>query len=340
MNASKIMKALLKHRAQRLGTDSDQTNTSIFNLKSTAKLEPSSDIAGELMANRFAHAASMALAPQECTQLQAFLEDRPRAMSPRSQEHFHNEVDNKIRDFFATEIAVSNWDEDRLCIPSGKEDAELLIVLHCQTRDIAHPVGPFWDPTTFSIQTLAVKGYSTDFLSGFDWHWRAEETCVGRGRCSAAKWPQNLKCLHDDFSSSILNLLPSRFALVGGKCAKIHVRKSIDSSTAAQRRSFSVLVNSAPGLNLEFDLILVDEKVNRIITYVNHPPAIYFENPNSLGLSSIQLEAASNFILWLLGKPHDPTIIFGNLVWLLVQKVTVCKRHNCHAEQVIMPIIV
>ena len=88
-------------------------------------------------------------------------------------------------------------------------------------------------------------------------------------------------------------------------CAEIHSY----SSTAAQRRSFSVLVNSAPGLNLKFDLILVDEKVNRIITYVNHPSAIYFENPNSLGLSSIQLEAASNFILWLLGKPHDPTII-------------------------------
>jgi len=69
MDASKIMKALLKHHVLRLGTDSEQTNTSIFNLKSTAKLEPSSDIGSELMANRFAHAASMALAPQKCTQL-------------------------------------------------------------------------------------------------------------------------------------------------------------------------------------------------------------------------------------------------------------------------------
>lgn len=296
MDASKILKALLKHHVQRLGTDFDQTNTSMVNLKSTAKLEPSSDITGELMANRFAHAASMALAPQECTQLQAFLEDCPRAVSPRSQEQFHNEIDNKIREFFATEIAVSSWDEDRLCTPSGKEDAELLIVLHCQTKDIAHPVGPFWDPTTFSIQNLAVKGYSTDFLYGFDWHWRAEETCVGRGRCSAAKWPQSLKCLHDDF-------------------------KSIDSSTAAQRRSFSVLVNSTLGLNLEFDLILVDEKVNRIVTYVNHPSAIYFENPNGLGLSSIQLEAAPNFILWLLGKPHDPTIIQRRNVGISFSKI-------------------
>jgi hypothetical protein len=92
MGASKILKALLKHHVQRLGTVSDPTNTSIVNLKSTAKLELSSDIAGELMANRFAHAASMALAPQECTQLQAFLEDCPRAMSPRSQEQFHNEL--------------------------------------------------------------------------------------------------------------------------------------------------------------------------------------------------------------------------------------------------------
>jgi len=101
-------------------------------------------------------------------------------MSPRSQEQFHNEIDNRIREFFATEIAVSNWNEDRLCTPSGKEDAELLIVLHCQIKDNIHPVGPFWDPTTFSIHTLAVKAYSPDSLYGFDWHWRAEETGVCR----------------------------------------------------------------------------------------------------------------------------------------------------------------
>lgn len=82
-----------------------------------------------------------------------------------------------------------------------------------------------------------------------------------------------------------------------------------------------MLVNSALGLNLEFDLILVDEKVNRIITYVNHPSAIYFENPNGLGLSSIQLEAAPNFILWLLGKPHDPTIIQRRNVGISFSKI-------------------
>lgn len=105
----------------------DQTDISIFNLESIVKLESSSEIAGELMANRLARAASVALAPQEYTQLQTFLEARPRAMSPRSQEQFYNEIDNKIRDFFATEIAVSNWDEDRLCLSSGKQDTKLLI---------------------------------------------------------------------------------------------------------------------------------------------------------------------------------------------------------------------
>jgi len=256
MDASKISKALLKHHVQRLGADFDQTNTSIVNLKSTAKLEPSSDITGELMANRFAHAASMALAPQECTQLQAFLEDCPRAVSPRSQEQFHNEIDNKIREFFATEIAVSSWDEDRLCTPSGKEDAELLIVLHCQTKDIAHPVGPFWDPTTFSIQNLAVKGYSTHFLYGFDWHWRAEEICVGRGRCSAAKMASKLemstrRLLFFTLEFAAFSLCLGWWRMRQNTCAEIH--RFFDSSTKTKLLRVGKLSSRIePGVRFDF----------------------------------------------------------------------------------------
>jgi hypothetical protein len=77
--------------------------------------------------------------------------------------------------------------------PSGEEDAELVVIRHCQTRNGALPVGAFWDTTAFTIQTLAAKGYSTDFLYGYDWHWRAEEICISRGNRSAAKWPQAVK---------------------------------------------------------------------------------------------------------------------------------------------------
>jgi hypothetical protein len=84
------------------------------------------------------------------------------------------------------------------------------------------------------VQTLAAKGYSTDFLYGYDWHWRAEETFIGRGNCSAAKWPQAVKRLHGGLSSSLFTMLPSRFALAGGVCAREHVRKFLDSSPTAQ----------------------------------------------------------------------------------------------------------
>jgi hypothetical protein len=46
--------------------------------------------------------------------------------------------------------------------------------------------------------------------------------------------------------------------------------------------------------------------LRRIIIYAHHPSATYFEDPNGLQQTSLQLDTASNFILWLLGKPHDP----------------------------------
>jgi hypothetical protein len=70
-----------------------------------------------------------------------------------------------------------------------------------------------------------------------------------------------------------------------------------------------VPINPVAGLNVEFDLIFEDKGLSCIITYVYHPSAVYFENPNGPRSCSVQIEAASSFILWLLGKPHDPIAI-------------------------------
>src|SRR5271156_4518767 len=51
----------------------------------------------------------------------------------------------------------------------------------------------------------------------------------------------------------------------------------------------------AAGLNVEFDLIFEDKGLSRIITYVYHPSAVYFENPNGPRSCSVQIEAASSF---------------------------------------------
>jgi hypothetical protein len=70
-----------------------------------------------------------------------------------------------------------------------------------------------------------------------------------------------------------------------------------------------VPINPTAGLDVEFDLIFEDKGLSCIITYIYHPSAVYLENPNGSRLCSVQIEATSNFILWLLGKPHDPTAI-------------------------------
>ena len=76
--------------------------------------------------------------------------------------------------------------------------------------------------------------------------------CIGRGNCSAVKWPLAVKRLRDGLSFSLFAMLPSRFALVAGACAREHVRKFLDSSSAAQRHSLSVPINPTAGLNVEF----------------------------------------------------------------------------------------
>src|SRR5436309_9902515 len=82
---------------------------------------------------------------------------------------------------------------------------------------------------------------------------------------------------------------------LGWRCLRPGTRSKIsDSSSAAQKHSLSVPLNPAAGLNVEFDLIFEDKGLSRIITYVYHPSAVYFENPNR---PRSCFEAASNFIL-------------------------------------------
>lgn len=99
------------------------------------------------------------------------------------------------------------------------------------------------------------------------------------------------------------------FCTVGGKCARQHVQKYLDSSSAIQRRSISGAVISAAGVNVEFDLTFEDERLNRIITYIYHPSVGYFEKPIELRSCFISIGTASKFLLWPLGKSHNALAI-------------------------------
>lgn len=310
MDASTIQEALVQHHNDRASGDiEDSLISSAGKTLAGPQSHSFSDVSGSYMATRFAYAASKVLSPQEYDQLLSFLQKNPDSLSTDRQEQLHMKIDTMLQNFYMNEISTSGWVRNRLCAPSGKEDAELVIVLHCQTRNGSSPAAAFWDTKTFTIRTLASKGYRTDFLYGFDWHWQAEETCIGRGHCSAAKWPPDVKILHDSMSASLFTTLPSRFALVGGDCARRHVRKVLDSSSTMERRSLSVPIDSASGMDVEFDFVFEHGGMRRIITYIFHPSTIYFEDPGGARSCSVQIEAASNFILWLLGKPHDPIAV-------------------------------
>lgn len=309
MDASRILEALMQHHTARSSYLADRFAPSTKSFLNNDQGISCSDVSGEYMATLFAHAASKELEYQESCELLTFLLKKPVSLSSTQHKQLIGEIDRRLHDFYAAETSISGQDKSRLCVPSGKEDAELMIILHCQTKGLLLPTGNFWDMTSFTIQLLASKGYSTKFLYGYDWHWRAEETCIGRGKCSASKWPQALKNLHDRFSFSLFTILPSRFALIGGICAREHIRRILNSSAAVIRRTLSLSIDLTTGLQVECDLIFQNKTLIRIIIYIYHPSAIYFESQKESKPCALQVEAASNLILWLLGQAHNPVSI-------------------------------
>ena len=75
-------------------------------------------------------------------------------------------------------MQVSGQGGDRLARPGGPEGANLGIFLHLQSEKDA--IGNFWDPRSATIRLLEKKGITDEFTSGYDWHWRAEETFHSR----------------------------------------------------------------------------------------------------------------------------------------------------------------
>jgi hypothetical protein len=157
MDASRILEALMQYHIARASYDADRSATLTDDIPGGAENRPFSNVSGKHMATCFAYAASKALDPQEYCQLLSFLQKGPDILSPVPREELHKEIDNKVQEFYADETSISERDRRRLCAPSGKEDAELVIILHCQTRNGALPVGVFWDTTTFTFKLWQPK---------------------------------------------------------------------------------------------------------------------------------------------------------------------------------------
>jgi len=84
------------------------------------------------------------------------------------------------------------------------------------------------------------------------------------------------------------------------------VKEALKLLPTVRTRNLYVPLSSSKGARLEFDLVINDYDLNRIILYSPHPSARYFEDSNELRLQTLLLEAGSNFLLWLPGKPYDP----------------------------------
>ena len=251
----------------------------------------SSQITPSQIARQFAKKAASILETREVELLIDFLE-KPRQID---REIANRVVRSRLDAFYQAEVAATGEPRERLAAPSGPEDAELGIILHCQSRE-GH-IGSFWDYESPSIQALTAKGLSSEFVYGFDWHWRAEESArrPGRSSCPARAWPLAKRSLHDALSSEILEILSLPWLIVGGACAKENYRRTLSHNSRLLSLSLS------PTVNIEFELDIRETSVKRITTYVPHPSSGFF-HPSFSSNYAVILDANISFFLWLHGK--------------------------------------
>jgi len=251
----------------------------------------SSQIAPLQIARQFAKKAASILETREVELLIDFLE-KPRQID---REIANRVVRSRLDAFYQAEVAATGEPRERLAAPSGPEDAELGIILHCQSKE-GH-IGKFWDYESPSIQALTAKGLSSEFVYGFDWHWRAEESArrPGRSSCPASAWPRAKRSLHDALSSEILEILSLPWLIVGGACAKENYHRTLSHNSRLLSLSLSSTVN------VEFELDIRETSVKRITTYVPHPSSGFF-HPSFSSNYAVILDANISFFLWLHGK--------------------------------------
>ena len=251
------------------------------------------ETSGCRVAALFAYQAKITLHDQELYDLEKFLVAHK---TPQDATFLRSQLSNRLHLFYTAELLESGQSRDRLARPSGPENADIGILMHCHSKE--GKIDECWDTDSMSIQAMTQKGLSHDFAFFYDWHWRAESSARGRGRCPATKWSKSLRSLHDALSSDLLDILPLPLLVVAGDCAKSHYRKTLSSKT----RRLNVRVSSET--ILEFDLDFNVDGLRRITGYMIHPSAIYFPPTIHPGRTLCQ-DAVLNFFLWLVGQKSE-----------------------------------
>jgi hypothetical protein len=179
--------------------------------KQPIPLPPSDELLPPNIAQRFAAEAASTLTKNEIQALLEFLQ-RTCHFDRRALQHL---VQHKLETFHAAESEESKGSCGRLGTPSGPEDADIGLIMHCQTK--RGQIGEFWDHESPSIQLLAAKGLNPEFLYGYDWHWRAETSArrPGKVSCPTNTWTATQVTLQDAMSAELLEALP---LFVGSSC--------------------------------------------------------------------------------------------------------------------------
>jgi hypothetical protein len=120
----------------------------------------------------------------------------------------------KLEQFHSTEVEISGEGRDRLARPGGPADANLGLILHVQSEDDV--LGGFWNSRSATISLLHEKGIR---------HWRAQGRFHRNARCPASAWNQQLRELHNQFSSDLLEMLPLPFVITTSSCTRDNLRK-------------------------------------------------------------------------------------------------------------------
>jgi hypothetical protein len=247
----------MSEAADTISTSRDMSDDAIMLLSKV-------DISLTTIASLFAEEAEKSLTITEFKDLLHFLNNY---ISYDAQQ-LHQLVVEKLNAFYIAEVQESSKPRNRLAAPSGPENANLGLIMHCQSKE--GEIGPFWDMESLSIQSLAQKGLSVKFMYGFNWHWRAETSARGRGGCSTNYWTKALRNLHDTLSSDLLEILPLPLLIVARGCARMLYCKTL--STRAQR----VEIVLASNFTIEFNLDFTPSGLTCITTYIPHPSASFF----------------------------------------------------------------
>lgn len=229
-SAIHLVGLLNQYRRTRNRTVTGSTSVPLSQCSEHIHTQLESVVSGPQVALLFATEAVRVLSQFQLCHLFRFLQDLATPVSivkeisnKKAQEHF---LTTLISDFHSKEVILSKKSPKRLAIPGGQPDAHIGLILHVRSEEMEEEALPiFWDPLSRTINLLQQKGMSDEFVFGYDWHWRADDSFQRNSGCPAVRWDPQLRALHDRLSVDILANLHLHFVITASAYTRDNFRK-------------------------------------------------------------------------------------------------------------------